>query len=150
MPPKYALKDLPPPPADKTEERVESGGPFWDLRAIKAALSDEALEWVLTSTAEEDMRHELRFDDDELDAFLQVLHAGCCKPHASQWCLEPRSPSSSVVDNRIQRLADVYVMGFHRLTRKEQPGAYPRAYIKFAVSANPPLLIIYSAHHERR
>lgn len=145
MPPKYAHKDLPPCPADLSEERVEQGGPFWDLRTIQAALRDGALEWALTSAAEEDLRDELQFDDDDLDAFLQELHAGCCRQRASQWCVEPAT--AGPVGRRIPRLADVYVMGFQRATRRAQPGAYPAVYVKFTVTAST--LLIYSAHYER-
>lgn len=150
MPPKYALKDMPAPPKDKFEERIEVGGPYWNLRAIQSALTDEVLEVFVTPSAEEDLRDDLRFGDEELDSFLQTLHVGCCQARSSQWCLEPMSASSSVNDDRIQRLADVYLMGFNKMTGKEQPRAHPRVYIKLAVSAEPPLLIIYSAHYERR
>lgn len=149
MRPKYALKDLPPSPQDKRDERIESGGPYWDLRTIQTALQDGALDWFLTSAAEEDLRNELRFDDDEFDTFLQLLHQVHCRRRASQWCLEPRSPSSSAADNRIQRLSDAYVMGFNRITGREQSTAFPGVYVKFSVSADPSLLIIYSAHYER-
>jgi hypothetical protein len=147
VPPKYALKELPPCPGDSSDERVEQDGPYWDLRTIQAALKDGALEWMLTPTADEDRRNELRFDEEDLHAFMQQLHAGCCKKRASQWCVEPRQVS--VPDKRVSRLADVYVMGFQRATRKAQPGGYPGIYIKFSVSDNPKLLIIYSFHFER-
>ena len=149
MPPKYALKELPPSPRVKTADLVEVDGPYWNLRTIQAALKDGAIEWFLTATAEEDLRDELQFDDADLDNFLQVLHVACCRRRASQWCLEPRSPSSSAVDTRVQRLADVYVMGFNRFTGKEQPTAHPGVYIKFTVTEAPSLLI-YSVHRERK
>lgn len=148
MQPKYALRDLPPCPSDKSDERVEKGGPYWDLGAVQAALRSGELELYLTSTADEDRRDDLHFDVEDLDNFMQQLHAGHCRRTGSQWCVEPVSAVSSAADHRIQRLADVYLMGYHRFSGKEQPGAYPAVYVKFSVA--PPYAIVYSVHYERQ
>jgi hypothetical protein len=146
--PKYALRELPPRPADKGDQRVEKGGPFWDLAAIQAALLSGELQLYLTTNADKDRRDDLSFDVEDLESFFLLLHAGRCLRSSSQWCVEPISASSSAADQRIQRLADAYLMGYHRLSGKEQPGAFPAVYIKFSVE--PPFLIIYSVHYERQ
>lgn len=148
MRPPYAARDIPEVPDPRADDMVEGNGPFWQLAAIQADLLIKVLDWELTTKAEEEL-FELGWDDEDLDAFVQTLHAGPCKPTASQWCLEPKLDPPPEIEDRICRLADVYIMGFQRFKKVEQPGAHPKIYFKFTITEAPHRMLIYSIHLEK-
>lgn len=144
----YASREHPKRPDSRADELVEGCGPYWLLSVVQKALIEGRLDWELTSSAEEQLL-ELMWDDEDLDGFIQSLHSACCKTTASQWCLEPKVDCLSEPDDRIHRLADVYVMGYQRFRKVEQPRAHPKIYFKFTITESPITMLIYSIHLER-
>ena len=135
----------PPPlklPAQQcTDKERKIEGKCWDLAAVQAALLSGELKVQLTPGAEATLIDELGWTPEEILQFLQGLHKA--RYNDSEWCLPSNNPKA------VAAPADSYVMGFSRITGKENQATRPWIYCKFAVRTNILTLQVFSLHRER-
>jgi hypothetical protein len=110
-----------------------------DVKAHIAAMQGNGLN-VATQTATDSILFELRWQLDDICGFISCLE----KHHYrySEWCYGSAGA-------RIAFPADVYIMGYNRIKRKEWPELDPWNYFKFSFSLATNTVEIFSLHPEK-
>lgn len=136
-PPDTNLRDL------EDRQRYIAGGPAWPLADVQDFLRQLCTNGIriLTQQAITDLEHDLRWNVSELCGFICALHP--CRYLRSEWVYA--SGKSTV-----PFIADVYVMGFHRIRQEEWQEQKPWNYVKFSVSKDGSAILIFSIHPEHK
>lgn len=110
---------------------------------VQAALRAQDLRIMLSTSAEATVQSELMWDSSDVNGFIQCLHPA--RYINSEWGL----PAGH--NGKVQPLAaDAYVMGFNRFKGEENQRTTPWVYFKFAVRPTAKVMLVLSAHPERK
>jgi len=138
--------NLPPPPTDmqndRDGERIINGGAIYSLHEVKEhviQLKINAFEFA-TESASNDLITDLRWNLQDLCGFVCALEP--CFYKRSVWCL----PSSGIGVTPFP--TDVYIMGYNKMLKKENPKQNPWNYFKFSFSLTGNTIEIFSIHTE--